>query len=103
MLPDRSNQQLGPLSGQAVVRSAEATACAFALVLEADTPIGAFNTAAIRLDADRPEEVELPFTRSSIAAVYTIIGVHGETKYAKLRQASSVIHPIIASYFATVC
>jgi hypothetical protein len=84
VLPDRDDQLLGALSGQAVVRSAQAAADAFALVLKADAPVGALNAVAIRLDADGAEEFEFPFTRSCITAFYAIIGVNGEASYAKL-------------------
>ena len=84
VLPDRGGQLLVSLGGQTVVSGAQAAAGAFALVLEADAPVGARDTAAVGFDADGSEEVEFPFTRSRIAFFYAIIGVHGEARYAKL-------------------
>jgi hypothetical protein len=72
-------------------------------VLEADAPVGALDAVAIRLDAHGPEEVEFPFTRSCIAAVYAVIGVHGEASYANLRQASSPAQPINTGICAELC
>ena len=55
VLPDRGDQLLGALGGQTIVRGAQAAAGAFALVLEANAPVGAWDAVAIGFDADGPE------------------------------------------------
>ena len=103
VLPNRGDQELGALGGQAVVRGAQTPAGAFALMLEADAPVGAFDVAAIGFDADGPEEVKFLPTRRCITFVYAITSIHRELRYAKLRQASTLIYPINTGQSAMQC
>jgi hypothetical protein len=84
LLPDRTDQLLGPLERQSVITGAEAPAGSFAPVLETDAPVGAFEAAAIGFDADRPKQIELPFPAGWFAISYAIIGVHTVPSYASL-------------------
>jgi hypothetical protein len=103
VLPDRGDQLFGALGGQAVVSGAQTAAGAFALVLEANAPIGALDPVAIGFDTDRPEEVEFPFAAHSIAAFYAIISVHDKASYAKLWQVSSLEKSINTGRSAREC
>ena len=94
---------LGALGGQAVVSGAETAAGTLSLVLEADAPVGAWDATAIGLDADGPEEVKSSLTSIGIAVVYAINSIHGEARYAKQWQASSLYESINTGISAELC
>ena len=88
------HQLLGALTGQTIVSSAETSAGAFAMMLEADAPIGALDASPILLDTDWPEEIKLPFGEIELAVVYAIIGIHVMPRYDRPCEASTSESPI---------
>jgi len=99
----RTSCAKGLWGGQTVVRGAQTPAGAFALVLEADAPVGALDALAISLDANRSEEVESLPPRNHITVFYAIVGAHDKPSYANLWQGSSLETSIDTGATARLC
>src|SRR5512138_329484 len=103
MLSDRSHQLSGALRSQPVIWGPEASAGPFAVVLEANAPVGALEAPTVGLDADWPEQVKLPFPTGGLAIIYAICGFHEVLIYGKICTTSGTINNLSHACYVMVC
>jgi transposase-like protein len=79
VLAHRGHQLLGALRGETIISGAQAAAGSFALVLEPDAPVRAFDAVAIGSDTDRTKEGEAFSAAGCITICYAVYAVHAAT------------------------